>query len=621
MRIQLLPENVAEKIAAGEVIERPSSVVKELLENSLDAGATDVAVAFEDGGKGLIEVLDNGRGMAEADLALAVQRHATSKIRALDDLEKLRTLGFRGEALPSIRAVSELSLLSRDIESTRTFEWKSGEVRPATFGHFLGSKHGTRVQARGLFSQVPARLKFLKSNASEVSMTREWMERLALTHPETGFSLTSDGRKILSLRPQSADERIRAILLEGEDYPIQAQTFGESDSFRIRLHWVQGYTAPTTKKMIQIVNGRALRDRLVQQALLSAFKQLLLPGQFPALVLSLDIDPSELDVNVHPTKTEVRFLENRKVFAGIQEAAKRLIEREGAPMVVAPKLFPSPSQISWGAPQDNASRPFAHGAESAFSHGAEGSFNYGAEGSFTRGAADARSDSDSLYFPSSPVLPNAFLTPQAQHSFFGPDSIYRGQLFNTYLMYERAGELWIIDQHAAHERIRYEKLKTALLKRSELSPAQEMLLPEIVHFPIESRSELERKLAYLERLGFNAELFSDDSLVFRSIPAQWGASRLGPRLKSLVERLISLSEIPSGASASTASVDEAIFEKLASEACHSAVRAGDPLSPETSKSIVAELFACEHPWNCPHGRPTVVRVPKGKFEEWFLRRV
>ncbi|MGZ3699864.1 MAG: DNA mismatch repair endonuclease MutL, partial [Bdellovibrionota bacterium] len=340
-RVKLLDPVVAERIAAGEVIERPSSVVKELVENSIDAGATEIAVVLSDGGKGLIEILDNGHGMQPEDLAICVQRHATSKLSSLQDLEKILTLGFRGEALPSIAAVSEMSILSRAQGAETAYEIREASARAVnprpeavTFGHFLNSPHGTRIRAAGLFSQVPARLKFLKSQGAEVSQVREWLERLALAHPKIGFRLVSDDRTVLTLKPQTEVERVRAILADGEDFPIvsaESERNGFQDrGLTVRAHWVQGLSTPQTRRLVQVVNGRAVRDRMLQQALLAPFRQALLPGQFPAVALFIEISPAAIDVNVHPTKTELRFLDSRKVFHEVERLVDSLIAKHGA---------------------------------------------------------------------------------------------------------------------------------------------------------------------------------------------------------------------------------------------------------------------------------------------------
>jgi DNA mismatch repair protein MutL len=684
-RVQVLPHGVAERIAAGEVIERPSSVVKELVENSIDAGATEIAVLLEEGGKALIEVMDNGHGMVAEDLLVCLERHATSKLSSLEDLEKIHTLGFRGEALPSIAAVSDLSLISRASNSETAYEVTLTSLgRPVgpeakTFGHFLGTPHGTRIQARGLFSQVPARLKFLKSQGAEVSQVREWIERLALAHPGIGFRLVSDGRSILTLRPQEETARIQAVLSDGEDYPIitASNDLGFRDrtdgSFHVRAHWLQGLSSPQAKRLVQVINGRAVRDRMLQQAVMGAFRQALLPGQFPAVALYIEIDPSEIDVNVHPTKTEIRFLDNRSVFRAVNSVIDTLIARHGATAFVAgasrPAFFPgeapestespgsqdysrntvSPPSVedlnasrnrfaSWRAAQpefkpmafelNTMARPEVSAA--LFSQAnTPGKImpnsmmreNHPGESSIK----DIENKEPGATF--SPPSPNEARGRLAEHSpllaLLRPE-YYMGSAFNTYLFYELGDELGLVDQHAAHERIRYEALKKSRMTGLKSAP-QALLIPEAVRFAPELRGTLEGRLDWLNSVGFEAEIFGEDTALFRAIPAAWGANQLRTRLKNLIDRILALSNEPQNGQAasetSNLAMDEILFEALASEACHSAVRAGDRLEREEATHLVQKLFECEHPWNCPHGRPTIVRVPKSRIEEWFQRRV
>lgn len=620
-RVRLLPPGVAERIAAGEVIERPASVVKELVENAIDAGATEIAVLLEDGGKSLIEILDNGHGMPAEDLGLCIQRHATSKLATLDDLERIRTLGFRGEALPSVAAASELSLLSRARGAEDAYELRVGAIgapvspEATTFGHFLNSPHGTRVQARSLFSQIPARLKFLKSQGAEVAHVREWLERIALAHPSIGFRLVSDGRAVLTLRPSDEAGRVRAILSDGEDFPLLTATndLGFTDraggSLHVRAHWLQGFSSPQARRLVQVVNGRALRDRMLQQALLAPFRQALLPGQFPAAALFIEIDPAEIDVNVHPTKTEVRFLNSGKVFRAVQSVVESLIAQNGAPGYVGatpntPDAFSGPSAVSgggWSYQPSSAPSPRGWQARETTSNFDFTSPAVISEG-FQKGPGESR-----------PSDAPAMAAAAAGNPL--PASRYVGAVFNTYLMYDLGTELGLVDQHAAHERVRFEKLKRAALGTEAKGPArQALLIPEAVRFDAESRSALESRLSWLEKLGFEAELFGEDTVLFRAIPSAWGTDELRIRLKNLIERTLAYESHPG-------ELDESLFEALASEACHSAVRAGDRLESAEATALVDELFRCEHPWNCPHGRPTVVRVARGRLEEWFQRRV
>ncbi len=665
-RVKRLPPAVAERIAAGEVVERPASVVKELVENSLDAGATHVSVRLEDGGKSLIEVVDNGHGMGAADLELSIERHATSKLSSLEDLDRILSLGFRGEALPSVAAVSEVSVVSRTQDADAAYELIAGDVavrsekppqaQKITYGHFNHSSHGTRIQARGLFSSVPARFKFLKSQAAEVSQVRDWMERLALAYPKVGFELYSEDRKIFSLKGQTEAERVKALLSDGEDYPI-AYAESERDGLRdrgflARMYWIQGLSSPQNRKLVQVVNGRSLRDRFLQQAILAPFKQALMPGQFPAVALFIEMNPAALDVNVHPTKSEVRFLDKGRVFQVLDRLVKELIAKKGAAAHVAT------DSGGWAVGGAVRSRETGAVAESVTEP---------VSGTFTRAEAGPRpviepiaevlqkwSAAEPQYAEKSQEKPHQKLhqkmeqapyqkPPEAPLFHAMPQPVLRttqnpfssarpvGILFNTYLMYEHhlsshsPPELILIDQHAAHERIRYEKLRKRLeptqsspdaqnanAAKSQLS-SQSLLLPETAKFRAEDRVLLESRLPLLSQLGFEAEIFGDDTVLFRAVPIEWGSKNLPARLRNLVDRLMVTGE--------ATLMDEALFESLASEACHSAIRAGDALDPKEAEHLFNDLFQCEHPWNCPHGRPTVVRVPERKLEEWFQRKI
>ncbi len=649
-RIKRLPPAVAERIAAGEVIERPASVVKELVENSLDAGATEISVRLDDGGKNLIEVIDNGRGMTPSDLALSIERHATSKLTSLEDLDRIATLGFRGEALPSVSAVSEVSIISRTPEGDGAYELVAGDVadrgltppsaKRVTFGHFCNSPHGTRIQARGLFSQVPARLKFLKSQAAEVSQVREWVERLALAYPHVGFQVFSGERRLVNLRPQSELERVGEVLGEGEEFPVVVAE-SDQDGFRdrglkMRLYWLQGLSSPQNRRLVQIVNSRSLRDRFLQQALMAPFRQSLLPGQFPALALFIEINPAAIDVNVHPTKAEVRFLEKGKIFTSLDYLVKGMIAQKGAPARVplkaTPDLISSPALSTDDTPSQ-AIDPIARAFPTHLANNPAPFRSSFAPRSSEPVPTDTPASSWAVAASQFRIEPPQELTPRDQpEPSFQPLALEFPQptipqallgqpstiLFHTYLVYEDGNELVLIDQHAAHERIRYEKLKNRIKNTSESTPrtAQALLIPETVKLRETEGVLAQTRLPILEKLGFEVEIFGEDTLLFRSIPTEWGHRNLKVRLKNLIEKLLEMEFSDPGLL-----MDETLFESLASEACHSSVRAGDSLTLIEAQQLTRDLFHCEHPWNCPHGRPTVVRVPMRKLEEWFQRKL
>ncbi len=573
-KIQILPSLIAERIAAGEVIERPASAVKELCENALDAGATSLEVHLKRGGTDLIEVIDNGSGMARADLEVCIGRHATSKIREFEDLSRLTTLGFRGEALPSIASVSELTIASRMKGADSTFEIRLSQSATsrapsdqiANIG-FCGSPHGTRVRVTSLFSQVPARLKFLKSPGAESSAVREILERLALTHPEVRFKLLSDDRVLLDLPIEPL--RDRAVRMLSDNNPFEVKTLRLEGRYSIEIIWLKGLSLPHTRSLYQIVNGRAVRDRTLQTAILNPLKQSFLPGNFPACVVKLDLPADELDVNVHPAKTEIRFLESGKIFALCNAAFEKIMQEDRTPHLEA------------GSFQMDASS-FAPAFHSS--------------GGYTP-LLDLSGKSE----PSDSFIDET------------PIGDYRGVLFSTYFVFEKGDDLTLIDQHAAHERIRYEQLKSRILKQESVE-TQTLLVPEILKFPVERVLELKPKLPLLSSMGFDVEIFSEETLLFRSIPAIWGNRALTERLRNLLERLLTVD-----VAAGTMVWDETLFEKIAMEACRSSFKAGDMIETASALDLTRKLFQCEHPGNCPHGRPTSIRISKTKVEEWFNR--
>jgi DNA mismatch repair protein MutL len=649
-KIQLLPPLVAERIAAGEVIERPASVVKELVENSIDAGATAVEVRLGRGGCELIEITDNGSGMAPSDLEISICRHATSKIRAFEDLNKLMSLGFRGEALPSIASVAELQITSRAKGSEGTHEIRlahqasnRAESKRVANVNLAGSPHGTRVRVLSLFSQIPARLKFLKSAGAEANAVREILERLALTHPEVRILLLNDERELLNLPSETLEQRAERMLANGNPFDLRHVKI--EGSWNIEIIWLKGLSFPHTRSLYQIVNGRALRDRIVQQAVLSPLKQSFLPGNFPAMVVKLDVPADQLDVNAHPTKTEIRFLDSGKVFAICHAAIERLLreatpsftqvlqtagaepdslsresENRGADFRYSPAYVNQASQTNEArgsyAPPAYATQVFsqeilAPSRDQKYSEEDGSSANSAAHGTLTK---DDHENSSFSSFTS--AYQNFESTPFGQ---------YKGILFSTYFIFEQGRELLLIDQHAAHERIRYEKLKRSILGK-EVIEQQELLVPEVIKFSRNQIAEVSPKLPVLHTLGFDVETFGEDSFVFRSLPAVWGAQNLTARLKNLLERLEfsplqTKTDAKSDRGTETIVWDETLFEKIAMEACRSSFKARDRIPAEAAIDLTQKLMECEHPGNCPHGRPTFIRIPESKFEEWFNRKV
>ncbi len=579
----MLPPAVADQIAAGEVIERPASIVKELIENACDAGATEIEVFLREGGLGEIIVTDNGTGMSPTDLALSVQKHATSKIETFDDLERLTTLGFRGEALPSIVAVSRLAIVTRAAprSASTAFQWSAGNVEAITHGHFLSSPHGTRVVVSDLFANVPARLKFLKTARGETAAVRETLERLALVKPSIGFVFHSDDREIFRFRPESEAERVRRVLADGQDFPIH-----EEQSEGLRSFWVRGLSLGNSKSVLMSLNGRPIRDRLIHQAVVQAFRQTFLPGQYPAIFLRLEMDPTDFDVNAHPTKLEVRFRESSKVFRMVASHLERVIATQG--------------QSAWVSGPSHAAGTSSWTAREAPLE-------------FTAAPLPMFSNTRPQDLPNPETQPERTVPPLLPR-----DLPVIGTIFQTYILIDQGSELLVIDQHAAHERIRYEQLKASFLKQAP--QAQEaLLLPETLRFVHElDPVTLETRLHWIRKLGFEVESFGPESFIFRALPQGFGSFDLRTRLSGLLDRALAHMTF-TGATDSQTLLDEQIFERLASEACHGSVRAGDRLERSEADALIADLFKTEHPWNCPHGRPTTTRIPRARFEEWFQR--
>ena len=578
-KIRILPSLIAERIAAGEVVERPASVVKELCENAIDAGARAIEVRLIRGGTELIEVTDNGSGMPREDLEVCIGRHATSKIREFEDLSRLNTLGFRGEALPSIASVSELSVVSRTSGADTTHEIRLAqsaaervESRQVPNISFLGSSHGTRVRVASLFSQIPARLKFLKSTGAETSAVREIIERLALTHPEVAFTLRNEDKNLLELPAENLKDRTVRML--ADDNPFEVVETELPGAYSIRVIWLKGLSLPHTRGLYQIVNGRALRDRTLQSAILNPLKQSFLPGNFPVCVVRIDLPPDELDVNVHPGKTEIRFLESRKIYALCDAAFERLLGRPAF-------------QDSGPGPDSRFSPPQWHP-------------NWGRE---------------STPFLTPESIQAGTITPNSTPAFFDSTPIgeYRGVWFATYLAFEKDDRITLIDQHAAHERVRYEQIKKGILGKQGCE-TQQLLVPEVVKFPPDRLIGLRTKLDWIKPLGFEAEVFGEESVVFRAIPAIWGSGTLPERLRNLLERLENENAGPEHPT-----WDEVLFEKIAMEACRSSFKAGDSIHESSARDLVRKLYSCQHPGNCPHGRPTSITLSRNKVEEWFSR--
>ena len=610
--IQPLSDQLISQIAAGEVIERPAAVVKELLENALDAGATQVTIRLEQGGVKRIAVCDNGRGIPPEELPLALARHATSKIASLTDLESVLSLGFRGEALASIASVAQLTLTSRTAEAPHAWEIGPGAVQPSPASGAVG----TTVDVQDLYFNTPARRKFLKSDQTEYGHCAEVVRRVALARPDVSFTLTHNGRTVEHWTACEMDKRSAQLL--GEEF-AQARLALEEASGALRIHGYAGLpTAARLRADAQYfyVNGRFVRDKLLTHAVRAAYQDVLHGERYPSYVLRLDLDPTLVDVNVHPSKTEVRFRDGRAVHQFVFHAVSRVLAQTSA---TAAGTVPAPqpaatlggalSSSSWQQPQQQQA---SFGAQFTPRFGqtetagvTQSAANYGALFDGLRQQSDAV-EGGQVRQPDAPYV----VTPQPsteQQEF--PLGFALAQLHGVFVLAQNAAGLVLVDMHAAHERILYEQFKQAL--DEDAVQVQPLLIP-VTFFadPVEVGAAEENRET-LQTLGFDIAVLSPTTLAVRSIPAllknadaqglardvlrdvrEYGGSRL------LVERR---------------------NELLGTLACHTAVRANRMLTVPEMNALLRQMEATERADQCNHGRPTWVQLGLAELDRLFLR--
>jgi len=648
-RIEQLSPSLVNRIAAGEVIERPAAVVKELVENALDAGASSIVVEAEDGGRAAIRVIDDGAGIPPEDLPLAFAAHATSKLSSDEDLFRISTLGFRGEALASIGSVSQARILSRTPGSEAAYELQDrggelGDVQAAA------GNAGTVVEVRNLFFNTPARRKFIKGTSTEFGHISEMVLRLALPHPHVAFRLLHNGRVALDL-PVATPE-VRLLAAWPKEFHEQRLSIDAGD-VEVRLRGMVGLpelSRPTARYQYLYLNGRHIRDRFIQHALREAYRGLTEPGRHPAAVLMLEMPPGDVDVNVHPTKAEVRFRDGGRIHGLVMSAVReKLLGSDLTPLAEprpaqddapqqelrqklaaffkqqlpaeaiagmtppaepqlphlapstgsgqAPGAGPSGEYVPQAPPAtDWASRPLPPGQGDEFSLQSKRSFSpqdgqgHGAEST----SADAYSASPK------PAAPHGSTTLPA------PPAI---QLHNSYLVAQSDDGLVIIDQHALHERIMYEEL-LARVSRGPLE-AQRLLIPEVVDVSTTQLELLEQIQPLLAKIGIEVSAFGPSSVAVHAFPSFLEKLQPGTFVRELLERgeqeLLDLHE------------EEVLHEVLDMMACKAAVKAGDPLTPQEIEALLARRELVERSSNCPHGRPTTLRLSLRDLEKQFKR--
>jgi len=585
--IQVLPQTAAERIAAGEVVERPASVVKELIENSLDAGARRITVEIEAAGRALIRITDDGAGIPAAELSLAFERFATSKIRAASDLTHIRTYGFRGEALPSIAAVARVTVVTRPREEQAAARITVAGGRREAVGSASGAE-GTTVTVEDLFFNTPARRGFLKSDARETAVIIETVEAAALAAPEVAFHLTDGGREVLWAPPESFAARARRILGAGlAEHTLEVAAAGAAAEI-LGIVGMPQIAQPRRTHQWFLVNGRPIRSPLLARAVGQAFHTLIPDDRHPAAVISLRVTPAEVDVNIHPRKAEVRFVHDRTVFDDVVRAVRRGLHE--TPLVHAVTADPGPS-----APRAAGRDVLSHagGAPAAPYPALD---TTGTLGNAAGGAGIGE--------------PEVLWRPRASAAPGWPVIRLIGQLALTYIVGESGGDLILVDQHAAHERVLYERL----IARHEAggAQAQGLVTPGVVDVGPAHAALLADLEPALRALGFEVEPFGPSGVRLLSVPAIATARAPGELFRACLEDLGGDPGPHAG---------RALEERLAiATACHTAVRAGDRLTMPTMEALLDDLAQTRDPFSCFHGRPTIVRMRGRELERWFYRK-
>ncbi|MEJ2707078.1 MAG: DNA mismatch repair endonuclease MutL [Anaerolineales bacterium] len=584
MPIHLLPPEIASQIAAGEVVERPASVVKELVENALDAGAGYISITVAGAGKRLIEVSDDGAGIPAEELPLAVQRHATSKLKEARDLFQIDTLGFRGEALASIGSISRMTITSRPVDSQmgarlQVDGGQIGEVEP------LGTPVGSVVRVEDLFYNVPARLKFLKHDTTERRHIDNLVTRYALAYPDVRFHLQQEGRPAVQTSG-NGDRREVLGALYGADIARQMlEVLSEDQDLR-----VTGFISPTSltrsnrREIIFYINGRPVQDASLTAALLKAYHTLLMVGRYPMAVVFIDIPPKSVDVNVHPTKAEVRFRDQQRIFSGVQHAIRRALLAH-TPVQGLPNQLRWSPESGWGSSGRESGR---HEIGPAW------------QISNQEDAWPIETEAEAEQVRTGQTTPLPDLK--------APILRLIGQIASTYLIAEGPDGLYLVDQHAAHERVLFERFMS---QRENEIPAQTLLQPAAVEMSAASARLLSEQLPTLERIGFEVEIFGPNTFLVRAIPTLIKDSDPTSALRALVE------EFEEDETPLQSEAEARIIARVCKRA---AVKAGQTLSEAEQQALLRDLENCQSPRTCPHGRPTMIHLSVDLLERQFGRR-
>ncbi|BAD40733.1 DNA mismatch repair endonuclease MutL [Symbiobacterium thermophilum] len=633
-RIRLLDERTANQIAAGEVVERPASVVKELVENALDAQAKRIVVEVSGGGRELVRVTDDGIGMVPEDARLALQRHATSKIRTAEDLNAITTLGFRGEALPSIAAVSQFELITRPHDQLAGYRILAEGGQIVAEGEH-GCPAGTRVTVRDLFFNVPARLKYLKTNATELAQIGDILTRLALANPEVAFRFQSGQAQVFAT-PGTGDLTAAVAALLGREMAKELLPVDYRND-AARVHGFVG--RPTIARAGRshqyfFVNRRAVRTIAARYALEEAYAHLLPNGRYPVCILFIEVEPHEVDVNVHPTKAEVRFQRDREVRAAVYQAARHAL---GAALLIpgtevtadgevrVPDRAEEKAALQRGWVPPGAGRPGEGGGRAApppwrVSAGGPGGQTTAREpvqaylpaGGLQAALAQRAAEEAAAAVPAVD-LAEATLVPRSAE----PGELIRalrplGQVHRSYIACDGPEGLYLIDQHAAHERIFFERLYAAA--QEQATAVQRLLFPLTLDLTPAQMAIWQENAAIFAESGFEAEPFGGNTLLIHGVPAGLGTDHVARLVCDFLDRLQEDQVAPG-----TPVTDRRRRVLAAMAACKAAIKARDPLQPEDIAALLSDLAACASPETCPHGRPTVICVSISELEKRFKR--
>ena len=590
-KIRILPDVLVSKISAGEVVERPASVVKELIENSIDACSSRISVFLQSGGKRNIRVVDNGQGMTKNDALMSIERHATSKIKEVEDLYSLNTLGFRGEALPSIVSVSRFRIITKTSEMDVGVEvdCEGGIIKRVKE---IACNTGTSIEVSGLFYNMPARLKFLKKTQTELMRVLEIIQREAISKPGVSFEIFSESKNLCNYKSSNLKDRIKEIIPNTELYPFEL----EKGAIKIR-----GYlgspleTRTVLQKLYTYVNNRPVRDRFINKLVIESYGNLIEKGRYPQGLIFITTNKEDVDVNVHPTKIEVKFRNHRFVGKCIQESIRNMLA--DAPWI---KGYKGRVENALGNFYDKQKEYSLAERYGSFGEKTPSNFNYGKGNYGGREAEDNESVSEVGDYDNQKLIKSGY--------YCSLNII--GQVGKLYLICESEKGIIIVDQHAAHERVNFEKVKKAYLEESNIH-CQELLIPEILELTFQEMSVADSYSLDIARLGFNFEKFGEKTIRLRSVPG----FLLGLSYKDIFPNL--LNELDNFGEAK--SVKDQLDLVCATIACHKSITANQKLSKEEVERLFEDLDKTEFPHFCPHGRPISTEITYNRLEKLFKR--